>query len=455
MARSLLVTEEMRLKSKALALPADSSSPMVLMADLGNTRRSSPTPQVKSWRPFFNFAKGACRFSDLCRYVHDANARTGNNNNGSNTRGRGTVDASHTTNELLTKLLQQLGSMDVNSTAPSPTNNPPVVAFHTGNNTSRQSRAKPLLFRMPLRPRLFKTRLVVRRTWTQFVRDNNCTIEFDAFGFSVKDFTTRRVLLRCDSIGDLYPVTAPSPIPHAFLKPPVLCHACQLGKHVRLPFVSSNIVISSYFDIIHSDVWTSPIPSLSGFKYYVLIVMKRYGTKGPTDDYERVFWENLKTMFDAPLSTDLVWSLPERKYPLSANVCQTMLKMKLLDGKMNEDLEERRVWVLANHHTTNGHQFTMSNRHKDWLVQEQTALGKDFSNPFMADNLPKIIWLSTHHIYVCKELASPQGYGLCCEVLAMLFKRFDAANILSDDFKSLIEVKNLFIQENHQVAVQE
>ncbi|GKA24375.1 hypothetical protein Tco_0710408 [Tanacetum coccineum] len=69
----------------------------------------------------------------------------------------------------------------------------------------------------------------------------------------------------------------------------------------------------------------------------IRIVMKRYGTEGPTDDYERVFWENLKTMFDAPLSTDLVWSLPERKYPLSANVCQTMLKMKLLDGKINED----------------------------------------------------------------------------------------------------------------------
>nr|GEX43978.1 ribonuclease H-like domain-containing protein [Tanacetum cinerariifolium] len=26
----------------------------------------------------------------------------------------------------------------------------------------------------------------------------------------------RRVLLRCDSTGDLYPVTTPSPIPHAF-----------------------------------------------------------------------------------------------------------------------------------------------------------------------------------------------------------------------------------------------
>ncbi|GKB26493.1 ribonuclease H-like domain-containing protein [Tanacetum coccineum] len=99
----------------------------------------------------------------------------------------------------------------------------------------------------------------------------------------------------CVEHGDLYPVTAPSPIPHVFLvsqhtwhqhlghpgrevlrhlvsnnfiscnkeKPPVLCHACQLGKHVRLPFVSSNTFVTSCFDIIHSDVWTLPIPSLS------------------------------------------------------------------------------------------------------------------------------------------------------------------------------------------------
>ncbi|GKC40390.1 kinase-like domain, phloem protein 2-like protein, partial [Tanacetum coccineum] len=38
----------------------------------------------------------------------------------------------------------------------------------------------------------------------QFVRDNNCTVEFDAFGFSIKDFMTRRVLLRYDNTGDLY-----------------------------------------------------------------------------------------------------------------------------------------------------------------------------------------------------------------------------------------------------------
>ncbi|GJX57772.1 hypothetical protein Tco_0287669 [Tanacetum coccineum] len=47
------------------------------------------------------------------------------------------------------------------------------------------------------------------------------------------------------------------------------------------------------------------------------IVMKRFGTEGPTDDYKRVFWENLKTLFDAPLSTDLVWSLPGQQKILS------------------------------------------------------------------------------------------------------------------------------------------
>ncbi|GJT32503.1 ribonuclease H-like domain-containing protein [Tanacetum coccineum] len=51
----------------------------------------------------------------------------------------------------------------------------------------------------------------------QFTRDNNCTVEFDAFGFSVRDFLTRHILLRCDSSGDLYPVTPPSPIPKALL----------------------------------------------------------------------------------------------------------------------------------------------------------------------------------------------------------------------------------------------
>nr|GEY25065.1 retrotransposon Gag domain, retroviral aspartyl protease [Tanacetum cinerariifolium]GEY25260.1 retrotransposon Gag domain, retroviral aspartyl protease [Tanacetum cinerariifolium] len=52
--RSLLITEEMRLNSKADALLMDSSSPMDLMTESGNPRRSSSTPQVKPWKLCFH-----------------------------------------------------------------------------------------------------------------------------------------------------------------------------------------------------------------------------------------------------------------------------------------------------------------------------------------------------------------------------------------------------------------
>ncbi|GJZ41918.1 retrovirus-related pol polyprotein from transposon TNT 1-94 [Tanacetum coccineum] len=64
----------------------------------------------------------------------------------------------------------------------------------------------------------------------------------------------------------------------------------------------------------------------------------------------------------------------------------------------------------------------MPNRHKNWLVHKQTACGKDFSNPFMVDNLPKIVRFSTHLASVVKSwlvhdqtvhaLASPKANGI-------------------------------------------
>ncbi|GJU43587.1 ribonuclease H-like domain-containing protein [Tanacetum coccineum] len=161
----------------------------------------------------------------------------------------------------------------------------PIPVTNTGHNIlptpSKTLRLNNVLITSHIVKNLFSVR--------QFVHDNDCTIEFDSFSFSVKDFMTCRVLLRCDSTGDLYPVTAPSLILHAFLisqhmwhqrlehpgsevlrhlvsnnviscnkeKPLVLCHVCQLGKHVRLPFVSSSTIFTSCFDIVHSDVWTS------------------------------------------------------------------------------------------------------------------------------------------------------------------------------------------------------
>jgi hypothetical protein len=51
-----------------------------------------------------------------------------------------------------------------------------------------------------------------------------------------------------------------------------LCHACLLGHHIRLAFVSSNSHADNNFDLIHCDLWTSPVVSISSYKYYLVIL---------------------------------------------------------------------------------------------------------------------------------------------------------------------------------------
>jgi hypothetical protein len=51
-----------------------------------------------------------------------------------------------------------------------------------------------------------------------------------------------------------------------------LCHACQLGCYVRLPFSSSSLHATHAFDLVHCDLWTSPITSMSGYKYYLVVL---------------------------------------------------------------------------------------------------------------------------------------------------------------------------------------
>nr|GEW81310.1 ribonuclease H-like domain-containing protein [Tanacetum cinerariifolium] len=96
----------------------------------------------------------------------------------------------------------------------------------------------------------------------------------DLNSHTIKDFFTRHILFRCDSSGNIYPVTSPSLTPHALLsvspstwhqrlehpgedvlhslmsrqfiscnkeKSSHLCHACQLGKHTK------HIEIDIYF----------------------------------------------------------------------------------------------------------------------------------------------------------------------------------------------------------------
>ena len=185
----------------------------------------------------------------------------------------------------------------------------PITSF---GSTSIPANSRALALKNVLvAPNIIKNLISVRR----FTNDNWCSVEFDPFGFTIKDLSTRRILLRSESNGDLYflpshfnkPATAlmtaaPSSLWHkrlghvnkASLHSLIssnsiscnkqvsheICEACQLGKHLKLPFYESKTTVSSPFELIHSDVWTSPISSLSGTRYYVLFL----------DHYSHFLW---------------------------------------------------------------------------------------------------------------------------------------------------------------------
>lgn len=62
---------------------------------------------------------------------------------------------------------------------------------------------------------------------------------------------------------------------------PHSCHACRIGKPVRLPFQESTYVSTFPFQLLHCDVWTSPIISNSGYKLYLVIL----------DDHSHFVWK--------------------------------------------------------------------------------------------------------------------------------------------------------------------
>ena len=121
----------------------------------------------------------------------------------------------------------------------------------------------------------------------------------------MKDFQTRTPILRCNSTGALYPfklqsnsqVTQPSTFAaitrdlwhHRLGHPSAdvlsslrstlnfprskllssVCRSCVLGKQIKLPFITSQSITHLPFDIIHTDLWTSPVLSSSGLLYFI------------------------------------------------------------------------------------------------------------------------------------------------------------------------------------------
>jgi hypothetical protein len=116
-------------------------------------------------------------------------------------------------------------------------------------------------------------------------------MKFDLFRLSVKYLATKRVLARYDSTGPLYTLLLPTsttPTPHVV--PYALATAASSATwHRRLGHpgldVLSKLLSSSAitcprgrddslchacqpFDLIRYDIWTSPVSSVSGYKYY-------------------------------------------------------------------------------------------------------------------------------------------------------------------------------------------
>jgi hypothetical protein len=60
----------------------------------------------------------------------------------------------------------------------------------------------------------------------------------------------------------------------------LLCTPCQLAKSRKLPFCDNSHVTSTPLELIHSDIWISPVLSTNGNKYYICFV----------DDISRYTW---------------------------------------------------------------------------------------------------------------------------------------------------------------------
>jgi len=153
---------------------------------------------------------------------------------------------------------------------------------HRASSAIATTRPPLLLNNILVSPSLVKNLISIR----SLTRENNVSVEFDPFGFSIKDLPAHTEMLRCNSSSTLYPLGPSSPeafvaatstvdVWHQHLGHPgrrqlhqtlsnidftptrlssSTCEACQHGKHVSLPFSSSVSVNYVPFQIVHADV---------------------------------------------------------------------------------------------------------------------------------------------------------------------------------------------------------
>ncbi|GKB41879.1 hypothetical protein Tco_0886821 [Tanacetum coccineum] len=208
----------------------------------------------------------------------------------------------------------------------------------------------------------------VRAEFKKLVKqlDTYVPMNFEATKESLKRFgeelqTKTAKKLKFDDEGTKIPI---NPVPVATKSPSIANYKIiKQGRKGVYQIVRENGTDMVYisFGAMLTDISRDDLTEL------YRIVMKKHGMNEPEDEFEKVLWEYLKNMFEEPLSTDSIWSLPgqqriicwryydacrvhclnlesadvymliERKYPLSAEVCKAMLDKKLQGGKPDED----------------------------------------------------------------------------------------------------------------------
>ncbi|GJT49602.1 hypothetical protein Tco_0975759 [Tanacetum coccineum] len=147
------------------------------------------------------------------------------------------------------------------------------------------------------------------------------------------------------------------------------------------------------------------------FHLYELI-MEQY-SEITLEGFELILWEDLKIMMESSTRENdqicileledrvAIHMLVERRYPLSKDLLERMLDLGL-------EVERESTVALDLIRVFNSPCFTV----KSWLVQDQTVLGKDYSNLLIADSLLKTIWFINAPCYSNEALASPKANEL-------------------------------------------
>ncbi|GKA59953.1 hypothetical protein Tco_0759266 [Tanacetum coccineum] len=124
----------------------------------------------------------------------------------------------------------------------------------------------------------------------------------------------------------------------------------------------------------------------------------------------------------------VIHMLVERRYPLSKDLLQRMLNLGL-------EVERESTVALD---------LIIFIKQQIGLVQDQTVLGKDYSNLLIADSLLKTIWFINAPCYGNEALASPKANGIWRQNLFLIVLTQKATNLTIDERYDLNVALHMF-----------